>query len=316
MAQFAICAEALGKTFGEIHAVRGIDLQIEKGSIFALLGPNGAGKTTTVRMLAGVLRPTQGKAEVAGHDISKHTEAVRQRVGVMTETAANYERLTAQQNLEIFGQLYGQSRSEASRRAKQLLELLGLDQRANSKVETFSTGMKKRVLLARALIHEPEVLFLDEPTSGLDPAAAEQVLGLIRDLCAERKHTVLLCTHNLDEAQRLCDRIAVVKQGQILDNGTVPELAGRLWSGLQVVVEVERRDAAVEHVLKGVNQGPVDWHGSTATLNLPGRQAIPELVAGLVKANARVVAVYPKERTLREIYFKLMGGEEHALESR
>ncbi|MGE5654686.1 MAG: ABC transporter ATP-binding protein [Bacillota bacterium] len=316
MSDLAVQTTQLKKSFGEINALRGVNLTVPKGTIFALLGPNGAGKTTTVRLLTGVIKPSGGQAEVAGYDVVTNTAAVRQRVGVMTETAANYERLTAQQNLEIFGQLYGQSRHEASQKAKRLLETLGLSQRAKSRVETFSTGMKKRVLLARALIHDPEVLFLDEPTSGLDPEASEQVLEIIRALCAERKHTVLLCTHNLDEAQRLCDQIAVVKQGEILAAGSIPELEHRLWTGIQVVVELENRTPAAEQVITRASTEPVVWDANTAKINLTGRQAIPGLVRSLVQAEARIMAVHPQARTLREIYFKLMGGEEHALADR
>lgn len=316
MSDLAVHASQLSKSFGEITALRGVDLAVPKGTIFALLGPNGAGKTTTVRLLTGVIKPSGGQAMVAGHDIVTDIAAVRERVGVMTETAANYERLSAQQNLEIFGQLYGQSRHEAGQKAKRLLETFGLGERSRSKVETFSTGMKKRVLLARALIHDPEVLFLDEPTSGLDPEASEQVLTIIRDLCVERKHTVLLCTHNLDEAQRLCDQIAVVKQGEILASGSIPELERRLWTGIQVVVELEQRTPVVEQLLARVSAEPVDWQERTASITLPGRQAIPELVRSLVQAEAQIIAVHPQARTLREIYFKLMGGEEHALADR
>lgn len=316
MSDLAVYTSGLEKHFGEIKALRGIDLAVPKGTIFALLGPNGAGKTTAVRALTGVIKPSGGQAQVAGYDVVTDIKSVRQRVGVMTETAANYERLSAQQNLEIFGQLYGQSRSEASQKAKRLLDTFGLSQRAKSRVETFSTGMKKRVLLARALIHNPEVLFLDEPTSGLDPEASEQVLEIIRELCSERKHTVILCTHNLDEAQRLCDQIAVVKQGEILAAGSVPELERRLWSGLQVLVELEQRSQGAERIIAAASQDPVDWDQSTAKLTLADRQAIPDLVNGLVRAEARIVAVHPQARTLREIYFKLMGGEEHALADR
>ncbi len=316
MSDLAVQTSQLSKSFGEITALRGVDLSVPKGTIFALLGPNGAGKTTTVRLLTGVIKPSGGQAHVAGYDVIANISAVRERVGVMTETAANYERLTAQQNLEIFGQLYGQSRHEARQKAKQLLATLGLSQRASSRVETFSTGMKKRVLLARALIHDPEVLFLDEPTSGLDPEASEQVLEIIRDLCSERKHTVLLCTHNLDEAQRLCDQIAVVKQGEILASGSVPELERRLWTGIQVVVELEERTTAAEQVLARASTEPALWDGTTAKIALPGRQAIPGLVRSLVQTEARICAVHPQARTLREIYFKLMGGDEHALADR
>lgn len=316
MSDLAVHTSQLSKSFGEITALRGVDLAVPKGTIFALLGPNGAGKTTTVRLLTGVIKPSGGQAQVAGYDIMADVDALRERVGVMTETAANYERLTAQQNLEIFGQLHGQSQHEARQKAKRLLETLGLSHRAGSRVETFSTGMKKRVLLARALIHDPEVLFLDEPTSGLDPEASEQVLEIIRTLCAERQHTVLLCTHNLDEAQRLCDQIAVVKQGEILAAGSIPELERRLWTGIQVVVELEERTPAVEQLLARASNEPTAWDEKTAKITLPGRHAIPGLVRGLVQAEARVVAVHPQARTLREIYFKLMGGEEDALADR
>ncbi len=202
--------ESLSRSFGPVRAVDGPTFQVYEGEVFGLLGPNGAGKTTTVRLLNGVLRPSGGRARVLGLDPVQDGCRLRQQTGVLTETPSLYERLTARENLSLFGALYGIPETKLSRRVARMLEEFGLADRADGRVGEFSKGMKQRLALARALLHEPPLLFLDEPTAGLDPEAARQVTEMIARLSRKEGRAVFLCTHNLTEAQRLCDRVAVM----------------------------------------------------------------------------------------------------------
>ena len=216
----------------------GLSLEVHAGEVFGLLGHNGAGKTTTVRLLNGVLTPYGGKARVLGLDPVKDGLALRHRTGVLTEDPALDERLTARENFSYYADLYGVPRSRVPERVEELLREFGLADRADEPVGGYSKGMKQRLALARALLHEPELLFLDEPTAGLDPVAAREVHGLIRELSRVKGRTVVLCTHNLIEAQRLCHRVAVLERGTLMALGTPEELIRGLDQELQVEVEL------------------------------------------------------------------------------
>ena len=225
MADFAIETRGVSRRFGEIVAVDDLSLQVRAGEVFGCLGHNGAGKTTTVRLLNGVLQPDRGDARVLGLDPRRDGPALRARTGVVTESASLDARLTARDNLGIYADLFGVPRDEVAPRTEALLARFGLADRADDRVATYSTGMRQRLMLARALLHEPEIMFLDEPTAGLDPVAARQVHELIGRLAREERRTVFLCTHNLVEAQRLCDRVAVLEHGRLAALGTPGELA-------------------------------------------------------------------------------------------
>ncbi len=202
-----IVTEELTKSFGDILAVDRLTLSIKQGEVFGFLGPNGAGKTTMVRMLAALLAPTRGKASVAGFRIGQNDQEIRRKIGLLPEAPGLYDGLTAEQNLAFFGAMYGIENIDSQ--SQRYLELLGLWNRRFEPVGTFSKGMRQKLAIARALLHEPEVLFLDEPTSGLDPQASRLVRDFISDLKGEGR-TIVLCTHNLEEADRLCDRVAVI----------------------------------------------------------------------------------------------------------
>lgn len=197
-------ALALVKHYGPVRAVDGISFSVKPGEVFGLLGHNGAGKTTTIRLLNGVLRPTSGGAQVFGLSPVKDGLAVRRRAGVLTETPSLEERLTARQNLRYYADLYGVEATQVAARIESLLQTFELNEVGDAKVGSFSKGMKQRLALARALLHEPELLYLDEPTAGLDPVAAKRVVTMIRDLSRKEGRTVVICTHNLSEAQQVC----------------------------------------------------------------------------------------------------------------
>ena len=205
-------ATGLGRRFGELWAIRGVDLEVKRGEVLGLLGPNGAGKTTTVRVLTALIAPTEGRAWVDGLDVTERPEEVRSRVGILTETPGLYEKLSASANLDFFGRLYGLDAATRAERAEHYLRLFSLWDRRDDVAGNFSKGMKQKLAIARALLHEPAVVFLDEPTAALDPEAAYIVREAIESLRRSGR-TIVLATHNLDEADRLCDRVAFVRGG-------------------------------------------------------------------------------------------------------
>lgn len=207
-------AAYLEKSFNNIVAVDRVSFSVDEGEVFGFLGPNGAGKTTTVRMLTGVIRPDGGSARVLGHDIVREPILAKQRFGVVPETANAYVDLTTRQNLMLMAELYGLDSQVAEERAATLLTGLGLFERRDAKVQGFSKGMKQRLILAMALLHDPDLLFLDEPTSGLDVQSTHLITGMLRDLNAAGT-TVFLTTHNMDEANRLCDRVAIMRRRRL-----------------------------------------------------------------------------------------------------
>jgi len=303
----AITVSDLQRHFGAVRAVDGIAFTVADGEVFGFLGPNGAGKTTTVRLLNGVLAPTAGTMRVLGLDPTVQGNELRRHTGVLTETPSLYERLTAWDNLVTFGALYAVPAAQLPAKVEELLGRFGLLSRANDRVGTFSRGMKQRLALARALLHDPPLLFLDEPTAGLDPEAAHQVSMLIEHLSHQGGRTVFLCTHNLDEAQRLCDRVAVLNQGRLLAVGTQEELARTLWRRLWVDLEVEQ-DLPAEtlealRALPGVSQVQAGPH--SAAIQVDGETRIPDLVAQLVARGARLRRVNPRQHSLEDIYLAI-----------
>jgi ABC-2 type transport system ATP-binding protein len=286
-------------------ALDGLTLAVDPGEVLALLGPNGAGKTTTVRLLNGVLTPDRGGARVLGLDPWADGNTLRGRTGVLTEHAGLDERLTARENLEFAGRVRGMPEPAMARRVDDLLERFAMTDRASDQVQGFSTGQRKRLALARALLHEPEVLFLDEPTSGLDPAATREVLDLIGSLASEHGRTVVLCTHFLGEAGRLADRMAVLHHGRLQAFGRPAELAAVLWEGL--VVDLDLGAAADERTLDLLRtiSGVLDAGPALAgaRLRVRDRAVLPVLAATLVAREVPVFAVVPRPPTLEDVYF-------------
>ncbi len=301
-----IRTEGLTRRFGDRLAVDGLTLEVREGEILGLLGPNGAGKTTTVRMLACLLAPTGGRAWVGGHEVGKEASAIRSTVGILTESPGFYKRLSLERNLRYFAELYGVSSPRAA--VQRYLERLGLWDRRSDAVATLSKGLRQRLALARALVHEPKVLFLDEPTAGLDPESARDVRRFIGELASERR-TVLLCTHNLPEAEELCNRIAVLKTRLIaLDR---PEALKERMSGGRVLVELgnPRPEFATDLRLPFVQRASLE--GSTLTVEgaNPDRDN-PTLVRRLVEMGAEIRSVMRDERTLEDVYLSLMGRDD------
>ncbi len=304
-----IKTESLSRSFGPILAVDSLTFQVREGEVFGLLGPNGAGKTTTVRLLNGIIRPSGGQARVLGLDPAQDGCRLRQQTGVLTEAPSLYERLTARENLTIFGALYGIPEPDLSRRVARMLEEFGLADRADDRVGEFSKGMKQRLALARALLHEPPLLFLDEPTAGLDPEAARQVTELIARLSHQEGRTVFLCTHNLNEAQHLCDRVAVMDRGRLLALGTQEELSRTLWSGLRAEIRLlaPLKDAAVATLRRLPGVSDIRYGSLQMEMSVTGEEVMPAVVETLVREGARILSVALRQPSLEEIYFAIRG---------
>lgn len=303
--------EKIVRKFGEHRAVDEMTFHVKHGEVFGLLGPNGAGKTTTVRLLNGILPPSAGSAKVFGFDPTTQGESIRRKTGVLTETPALYERLTARENLEFFGTLQEISENDLTSCVDDMLNFFDLSSRGNDKVETYSKGMKQRLALARALIHKPPLLFLDEPTSGLDPEAAQQVDDLIADLRQTDGQTVVLATHNLLEAQRLCDRVAIINNGRILAMGSLDELSRKLWPVKWVDIKFYTPPTGnIAENLK-VNRGVIQAtiKDDALAVQVESDEVIPNLIRYLVEQGESILKVNPRDYTLEDIYFALQAGE-------
>lgn len=304
----AIRSERLARAFGATRAVDGLSFEVAAGETFGLLGHNGAGKTTTIRLLNGVLRSDAGGAEVLGLNPAVDGVAVRARTGVLTETPSVDERLSATENLAFTGRLYGVTGRRLDDQVAALLVAFGLADRAIERVGGFSRGMKQRLALARTLLHDPDVLFLDEPTSSLDPIAARDVHDLVDGFRRDSRRTVVLTTHNLAEAQRLCDRVMIMEHGRALAIGSPAELAraGVASRTIEIEVPAEQRDSALRALraaaFEDVAAGP-----DGLTLRVEGRDAIPTAVLTLARADVAVYRVAEQEPDLEAAYFALHG---------
>jgi ABC-2 type transport system ATP-binding protein len=295
--------EALTKKFGTLTAVDSLTLSVAEGEAFGFLGPNGAGKTTTVRMLTSLISPTSGHATVNGLELGKDNDAIRANVGILTETPGMYDRLSAEKNLTIFAKLYGVK--DVPGQVQKYLRMLGLWERRQDEAGSFSKGMRQKLAIARALLHEPKIVFLDEPTSGLDPEAAK----LVRDFVAELKtegRTIFLTTHNLDEADRLCNRVGIFKT-HLIKLDTPANLRQSLY-GRQVVFHVEHLEPAwVEEIraLPFVKKAETLENKLIVGLDEPELQN-PIIIRQLVAAGANLQFVGEVRHSLEDVYLQLI----------
>ena len=302
-----IRATALGRRFGSLWAIRAMDLDVRRGEVLGLLGPNGAGKTTTVRLLTSLIEPTEGHATVDGFDVVTDAETVRARVGILTETPGLYEKLSATANLDFFGRLYGLDATTRTERIEHYLRLFSLWDRRDEPAGTFSKGMKQKLAIARALLHEPAVVFLDEPTAALDPEAAFVVREAIEGLRRSGR-TIVLATHNLDEANRLCDRVAFVRGG-LLRVATPAELRGALGGrGVEVTLanDVSTEVLEAARAVEGVTA--VEGRDRRLIVTAPAPGAVtPALIRVIVAIGADILEVRERATTLEQAYFEVMG---------
>ncbi len=298
-----IKTDTLTKKFNTTLAVDSLDLEVSEGEVFGFLGPNGAGKTTTVRMLTSLIGPTSGSAIVNGFQVGKQDTEIRRSVGILTETPGMYDNLSADFNLEIYANLY--EVKDPKGQVEKYLRMLGLWDRRQDEAGTFSKGMKQKLAIARAILHEPRILFLDEPTAGLDPEASHLVHDFILDLKKEGR-TIFLCTHNLDEADRLCDRIGVFKT-HLLVVDTPSNLRAQLY-GRSVVFHLAQSSetlAAQVRVLPYVREAKVIDNKLLVTLDDPEAHD-PEIIRTLVNAGADIQFVGELRHSLEDVYLQLV----------
>jgi ABC transporter DrrB family efflux protein len=307
----AVRVEGVVKRFGATVALDGAGLEVPAGMVFGLLGPNGAGKTTLVRILATLLAPDAGRAEVLGHDVVREPAAVRELIGLTGQFAAVDELLTGRENLDMFGRLFKLSREDAHRRAGELLDRFDLAQAADRPARTYSGGMRRRLDIASSLLTRPQVLFLDEPTTGLDPRSRNEIWAIVRELQREGT-TLLLTTQYLEEADQLADRIAVIDHGKVIAEGTGNELKDRVGGQILEVElsSVEQRDRA-QAVLAGVGCGDPQPDERPDRLTLPaprnGLQLVEEAAAGLRRAQIGVSDIGLRRPTLDDVFLQLTG---------
>lgn len=303
-----VVAEGLTRYFGNLVAVDSLSLKVPEGEVFGLLGPNGAGKTTTVRMLCCLLTPTSGQAYISGFQVGRDSLKIRKIIGLLPENPGLYDELSAYENLDFYARLYGVPPDRRAENIERFLKMLELWDRRNIHVGSFSKGMKQKMAIARAIVHEPQVLFLDEPTAGLAPESAKVVRDFILELKKEGR-TIFLCTHNLDEAERICDRIGMIAK-RLLVEGAPEELEDRLW-GRTTVINLSYTNSRIPEVIRtiqGVRGVEVKGEELFIKVDDPEKQN-PEIVETVVKNGGRIRYVSELKHGLEEVYLRLLRGE-------
>lgn len=312
--ELAIETIHLSKFFGKENQIRAVDnlnLQVRKGEVFGFVGPNGAGKTTTMKMLIGLLEPSEGSGKVAGFDIVREIINIREQTGVLPEPAGFYDNLTARQNLRFYAKLYNIEPEVREKRIVSLLETVDLTRAIDQKIGGFSTGMRKRFGLAQALINEPLVLFLDEPTSGIDPLGAQMMRDLIKDLNRSKEVTVFLSSHSMEEVQEICDRIAIIARGKLLAVGSVEDLRDivRAKEGVHYLLEVE--DIPLSEAAETIKkvEGVQDLEIQGRTLHIHTKMKLRTEIAKAVKKAGGTVSVFEEEEmNLQKLFLKIIEG--------
>jgi ABC-2 type transport system ATP-binding protein len=297
------------KQFGDLTAVDAINLTIDSDEIFGLLGPNGAGKTTLIRMLTTVLKPSKGTAKVAGLDIMRRPTQVRERIGVVSQAMTLDVELTAWENMELYGKYYGMPRDQRRERIKELMKVVGLSDRADFTVGSYSGGMKRRLEIIRSLVHRPRILFLDEPTTGLDPQARNAVWDYLRKIHSEEKITMVITTHYLDEAELLCDRVAIVDFGKLMALGTPSELKREVMGGEVVEAEVSTLpDEAFEAIENSSFALEVKKTNETLRILVKsGAEAVPKIVEVINAKGGKIRSITLRAPTLDDVFLNFTG---------
>jgi ABC-2 type transport system ATP-binding protein len=300
----AITTHSLTKRYGDLTALDSFDLEVVQGSIFGLLGPNGAGKTTLIRILTTLMRQTSGEAFVNGLDTRSSGREIRRLIGVVSQENSLDRYLTARENLELHARLHGMEPRRYRKRIDELLELMGLAARQKDFPDTYSGGMQRRLVVTRALLHEPQLLFLDEPTTGLDPQSRRAVWDYIKSIAGSM--TIFLTTHYLEEAEQLCDRIAIMDHGKLIALGSTQELKDHLAGGTFYLIEFERdaeRFGAVLRAMACVEK--IEMNGNSVCVGLESWECLSEVVTALNGAPVRRIAL--REQTLEDVFLSLTG---------
>jgi len=292
--------DSLSKSFGHIKALDNLNLEIKKGELLGIIGPNGAGKTTAIRIICCILQPNSGEVTVGGYSIHHDQIRIKSMIGYLPEEPNLYERFKARELLRYFGELYGVPKNQIDVRIDELLELVGMTHRAEDRINTFSKGLRQRIGIARALIHDPEVIILDEPTMGLDPATSRSIRNFIKELKGDK--TVILCTHYMDEADLLCDRVAILNQGKIRDMGTPESLKEKIHGDiiLQIrVYEPQKIDQSLLMAFESVES--VNLEGDQFLISLRSRNDISQIIDVF---GHQAFSVNTKEPTLDDVFIQ------------
>jgi ABC-2 type transport system ATP-binding protein len=301
------------KNFGSFTAVDHISFEVAEGEIFGLLGPNGAGKSTLIRMLATLSRPTSGTAKIGGYDIVKEDSKVRTLIGLVSEKLIMYERLTAEENLRFFGKLYGVPNDSMKKSIEELLELVQMTKWKDVQVGTFSTGMRQRVNIIRALLNKPQVLFLDEPTLGLDPQTTVEIREFIRKINKENGMTVILTTHMMAEADLLCNHIGIVDHGKIAALDTSANLKKLISGGEGKVMEfvISNLDSEILTTIKSLSNvtGVSQEDATHVMVHAVGEDSFDNIIDAIRAKNAKIMSVNSREPTLEDVFLQITGHE-------
>jgi ABC-2 type transport system ATP-binding protein len=301
-----IDVENLTKKFSDVTAVDGVTFHVDEGEVFGFLGPNGAGKTTTVRMLSCLISKTSGDARIAGYDVGDSADSlqIRKIIGLVPDNVGLYEELSAYKNLDFYGKLYECNKTQRKENIEHFLRLLGLWDKRDVAAGAFSKGMKQKIAIARALIHEPEILFLDEPTVNLDPESSKMVRDFILDLKKEKK-TIFLNTHNLDEAQKICDKIGILNT-KLMATGSPKELEESVW-GIKTVIQLEQVNDMILEALKKLSLKNMINDNNKLTIDVVNpEKENPAIVAAIVRAGGNVQYVTELSPTLEDAYLKFV----------
>ncbi len=309
MSQNAIITNGLSRSFGAVKAVDQMSFTVDRGSIFGFLGPNGSGKTTTIRLMLGLLEPTDGEVKVLGLDPIRDGQQVREQCGALLEHTGLYERLSAEENLDFYGRVWHMAKNERQQRIKELLENMDLYDRRDEIVKGWSRGMKQKLAVARAMMHRPQLIFLDEPTAGLDPVASVAFRESLVDLAEKNGVTVFLTTHNLSEAEKLCHRVAVIRKGRLVSVGTPDELR-RQRGGTSIEV---LGSGFTQPVLDQLQQHPsikdLSLKGEKLLIHLNGTEDTTFLVPLLVSQNIQIDEIHKGKASLEDAFIDLMEDE-------
>lgn len=304
--QKMIQVKGLNKTFGEFKAIKNIQLNIKKGEIFGLLGPNGAGKSTLINIMSSVIKADSGTINLNGIDLSTHTNKSKSIIGIVPQEISLYENFSAYENLKFFGKLYGIEAETLKKRIEEILELIGLENRKNDLIKTYSGGMKRRINIAAALLHQPKILLMDEPTVGVDPQSRNQIFEVVEQL-NKQGLTMIYTTHYMEEVERLCNRIAIMDSGEIIAQGTLEELQNQTKSKEKIEIEFKELKKEQKEKLKKEFTFPITFQNNKMKSTCNVKSNLNKILTYCVENQIKINEIHQEKVTLENIFLELTG---------